>query len=59
MAAKVIVVVAVAAAAVVVVVTVVSVFLETCSIALSRGKYKNTKHMHIRHSKQEVSQQLC
>ena len=29
-----------------------STFLcETCSVALNRGKYKNAKHMHIRHLK--------
>ena len=43
---------------------ILSVFLErlpceTCSIALNRCKHKNTKHMHKRHSKQQVSKQSC
>ena len=40
-----------------VIIMIMSVFLErfpceTCSVALNRCKYKNTKHMHIKHSKQ-------
>ena len=43
---------------------IMSVFLErlsceTCSNALNKCKYKNTKHMHTRHPKQHVSEQSC
>ena len=43
---------------------IMSVFLERLSMSnmlncAEQGKYKNTKHMHLRHSKQQVSKQSC
>ena len=48
----------------IIITTVMNIFLsafpcETCSIVLNKCKYKNTKHMHIRHLKQHVSKQSC